>query len=162
MADTTPPRHIVYSVDNWPRRARMRETVDALVDRARLEALIFRLLFIEDDPAEADLLLGQLGSDGWRNFVVVRVATPRDYSERARTGDFDAVLVDLASLERAGVDAFVAAGDLQNGLPLIGLYDGRVAPRDSALDRLDVADWLAKRDVTSNVLTRSVALALER
>lgn len=120
------------------------------------------ILFIEDSPADADLLqeiLDERGNNHWQLHHV-------DYLEAAlqclQTTTFDVILSDLSLPDAQGVSTIQQIQAIAPLIPLIvltGLDDGGMGLE--AL-RLGAQDYLVKGQINYHLLTRSVQYAIER
>ena len=121
-----------------------------------------RVLLVEDNPGDADLLLYQLPVDG---SLPCEVSCANRLSEALAllAGErFDIVLLDLGLPDSSGLETFRSLRHLAARLPIIvltGNSDERVgleAIREGA------QDYLVKGHVDSNLLARSIKYSVER
>ncbi|MFC5344418.1 CHASE3 domain-containing protein [Brevundimonas staleyi] len=118
-----------------------------------------RLLIVEDDADAAEVLRTMLESDG---FAADVAATSREGLSAARTGVYDAVLVDLQLPDADGISLIRAlrAGEQTRDLPVV------VVSADTARGKargrsLEVVDWMEK-PFDQTRLREAVAAIYER
>lgn len=121
-----------------------------------------RVLVIEDDPGDADLLHEMLSEVQSAAFQVDRAATLQAGLERLAKGGIDAVLVDLGLPDSQGLETFGKIHEQALDVPIIvltGLDDDTVALQAV---RNGAQDYLVKGQVDSKMLSRVLRYALER
>lgn len=120
------------------------------------------ILFIEDDPQYAALVVKLLERLSGRGCEVVHVATMKNGLEMLSTGVWDLVLLDLNLPDSLGLDSLVRLRERDQRVPVVvlsGLPEG-----DMALPVLQAGaqDFLAKDSLDKAVLWRSLSLAAQR
>ena len=121
-----------------------------------------RALLIEDNPADARLLVEVLADPGGGDLLLEHVTRLSDGVNRLRQGGIDVVLLDLSLPDAKGLEA---CDRLRGDVPdvpvvvLTGLDD-----RESALQALwgGAQDYLVKGQVDGQVVMRAVRYAIER
>ena len=100
------------------------------------------LLIVEDDADAAEVLRTMLGEDGFRAEIA---ATAREGLAAARTGEYDAVLVDLQLPDADGIGLIRALRShaATRDLPVV-VVSGDVARGRARGYSLEVLDWLEK------------------
>ena len=122
-----------------------------------------RVLLIDDDPVDAELTERALSQVGEPQFATDRAASLASAAERLRSAHYDIALLDLGLPDSARSDTLTQFRSSCSGeIPVIVLTG--LADDAHALEALDhgAQDYLAKDDVTPNVLSRSIRYALQR
>ncbi|MCG8588423.1 MAG: EAL domain-containing protein [Proteobacteria bacterium] len=121
-----------------------------------------RLLLVEDNPGDAELVRIMLGEAWSPRFEVVHTETLRSALERLRDQIFDVVLLDLSLDDAAGLEA-VARLREHGGTPPIVVMTGN---RDQQLAlhaiQQGAQGFLVKGEVGGAQLVRNVLHAIER
>jgi len=121
-----------------------------------------KVLAIEDNPDDAELLRRMLLKAKEPSFTFVQALRLFEGLQLLREGSFDIVLLDLKLPDSEGMDSVLDIRRQYPTLPIIvftGLADDEVALK--AL-HLDVQDYLAKGQIESDLLVRSIRYAIER
>lgn len=121
-----------------------------------------RVLVIEDDPGDADLLHEMLSEVESATFQVDRAATLQAGLERLAKGGIDVVLVDLGLPDSQGLETFAKVHEHALEIPVImltGLDDDTVALQAV---RNGAQDYLVKGQADSKTLSRVLRYAMER
>jgi signal transduction histidine kinase len=129
---------------------------------------VVRVLLVEDNPADADLIQEALADaaldpalDG-PSLQLEQVDRLVEALDRVREGEIDIVLLDLSLPDSQGFDTFVRLERAAPGLPIVvlsGLDDEAMAIRAV---REGAQDYLVKGQVEGKSLTRSIRYAVER
>ena len=122
----------------------------------------FKVLFVEDNPDDAELLMEALRSEGSAHIAVVHLSRLREALEQLKGEDFDIVLLDLGLPDSEGLDTLhhvLANAPDQPVVVLTGLDDEQVGI--SAV-RAGAQDYLVKGKVNGSLLERSLRYAIER
>jgi CheY-like chemotaxis protein len=120
------------------------------------------VLLIEDNPADARLVQALLADSD--TLVITRVETLEAGLEQLRTSPFDAVLLDLLLPDARGVDLIAkvrAAAPSAAVVVLGGQAAGDLLLAQAAI-RKGAQDLVLKRELTTDLLERSLTLAVER
>src|SRR5688500_17903172 len=120
-----------------------------------------KILLIEDNPGDADLVCKTLARTG-RPYEVLCAARLSQGLERIEAEAFDAVLSDLSLPDSFGLQAVTTLSRRAPRLPLVvltSLSDDRTALR--ALDE-GAQDYLNKDQLNEHLLERSIRYAIHR
>lgn len=121
-----------------------------------------KLLLIEDNPGDARLIEEMLAESRDASWEVECAATLSQGLERLESGGWDAVLLDLGLPDNRGLDTLRQAVSIGPNVPVVvltGLKDERVGME--AIHE-GAQDYLVKGRVDSELLSRSLAYAMER
>ncbi|QUS59295.1 hybrid sensor histidine kinase/response regulator [Synechocystis sp. PCC 7339] len=122
-----------------------------------------RILLIEDNPAEARLLQEILKGSPTENFEFKHVQRLGDALAILDRGDkFDIILLDLTLPDSQGLDSLPKLQKHQQQLPVIVLTHHQDEALALEAVRQGAQDYLVKRDVSLDVLLRSVHYAIQR
>jgi DNA-binding response OmpR family regulator len=119
-----------------------------------------KILLIEDNPADARLLLEMLGEVGsrfalsWSKFRLRRPQTP---SER-----FDIVLLDLSLPDSQGVATVARVKYARPNVPIVVLTDQDDDDVATEALRRGAQDYLVKGQIDRRMLLRAIRSAIER
>ena len=130
--------------------------------KKRLDSQRLRILLVEDNPSDAELLAEALSSRTGNAFEITHVERLADASRAAREGSFEIVLLDLGLAETQGLETLVAARAQIEQLPIIvltGMDDDELGVR--AL-QAGAEDYLVKGQVDTRLLVRAIRYAKER
>ena len=121
-----------------------------------------RILLVEDNPGDARLIEELINEDRSGRFDVVVAETLSMAERRLASERWDAILADLGLPDSQGMDTVESLLRHAPGEPLIvltGLDDREFARR--AIQR-GAQDYLAKTQLTAELLVRTVRYAIER
>ncbi len=122
-----------------------------------------RILLVEDNAADADLLREYLPDEGeCSTFELEHVETLAEGLERLSEGEIDAVLLDLNLPDSQGIETFLQMYEECPTMAIIvltGLDDEDVAVEATGSG---AEDYLCKSDLDRRLLTRSIRYAIER
>lgn len=121
-----------------------------------------RILLVEDNLADADLLEEILDESGEAQWVLVHVDKLKEALQALRNERFDVILLDLSLPDKQGVDTITQTYQAAPDLPIVvltGLND-----QDIALEALrqGAQDYLVKGKIDNNLLHRAIHHAIER
>ncbi|HEY9601513.1 MAG TPA: hybrid sensor histidine kinase/response regulator [Allocoleopsis sp.] len=121
-----------------------------------------KILLVEDNPADADLLQELLADVDETQWQVVHVERLKDALQCLIDSQFDVVLLDLSLPDKQGVATVVQTYQAVPDLPILvltGLND-----RVIALEALreGAQDYLVKGKIDSDLLVRAIRYAIER
>ena len=132
----------------------------------------FRLLLVEDNPGdvryieelldEAMARSSPFGGNDRSDLQVVHETRVSEAVERLAGGAFDALLLDLNLPDSGGLDTLDAIRERTTDLPIVvltGLDDREIGVRAI---RRGAQEYLAKDELTEDLLTRSLRHAIER
>jgi two-component system, NtrC family, sensor kinase len=121
-----------------------------------------KILYVEDNPVDVQLLHALLTQAQKREFDIVDAGTLGEALERLDNETFDAALVDLNLPDSMGLDTFYAIASRRPDLAII-VFTG--------LDREDVAmeavragaqEYMIKGELTGELALKSIRYAVER
>ena len=121
-----------------------------------------RLLIVEDNPAEADLVLEMLSDAAPENFQIESVARLSQALTRLENKDMDLVLLDLGLPDSQGLQTFHALWKAAPDIPVIVLTGNDDRELAVAAVRDGAQDYLVKGQVSGSLLARAARYALER
>jgi PAS domain S-box-containing protein len=127
-----------------------------------MEIKTIKLLLIEDDPDDAQLLRLALHRAGGAQFQLETAKNLNEGLARLAQGGIEIVLLDLTLPESSGLDTFKAVQAQAHDVPIIilsGLDDETLA-RNAV--HAGAEDYLVKGRVDSQLITRAVIYAIER
>jgi PAS domain S-box-containing protein len=120
-----------------------------------------RILLIEDNPGDADLIEEMLDEADLR-FDLCRAERLSSGIDQIRVDGFDVILLDLGLPDSQGINTLLALNVHKPGAPIIvltGLADEAVGTRAVTEG---AQDYLIKGQIDKNQLTRSIRYAIER
>ena len=123
---------------------------------------LLRVLLVEDNPGDADLLMELLPRYGTSQLEVECVARLSEAFERVGTDRFDILLLDLGLPDSDGLGTLRAMRRHAARLPIVvltGNNDERVA---LAAIQEGAQDYLVKGEIDYNLLVRSIKYSIER
>ncbi len=123
---------------------------------------LLRVLLVEDNPGDADLIVGLLPGEGPTQFKVECVPQLSEALERVGKDRFDIILLDLGLPDSDGLDTLRDMQRQAAELPIIvltSISDERVA---LAAIQEDAQDYLIKGQIDKQHLSRSIKYAVER
>jgi len=123
---------------------------------------LIRVLLLEDEQAEADLVRRLLGEARRHRFLVNRVERVDRAIEVAREGVFDVALLDLCVADSQGVETFKRFHAEVPVLPVVLLTNLGDEEQAAGAVAEGAQDYLVKRRVDGPLLRRSIRYAIER
>jgi signal transduction histidine kinase/GGDEF domain-containing protein len=123
---------------------------------------MIKVLLIEDDPGDADLLREILSQEKQPAYEVEWVNRLRLGLDRLLQGDIQVVLLDLSLPDSHGLDTVLKVRNQMSNLPVIvltGLDDESLAVKAVGEG---AQDYVVKGTVDGRMLTRSIRYAIER
>lgn len=121
-----------------------------------------RILLIEDNPADADLIEDMLSDAEGACFDIVHTDKLASGLERLEQSEIDIVLLDLSLPDSQGLETFTSVYSKAHKTPIIvlsGLSDETVALKAVSEG---AQDYLVKGKVDRDLLVRAIRYALER
>ncbi|UFS69973.1 response regulator [Geomonas sp. RF6] len=120
------------------------------------------ILIIEDDRAEADLILEMLSDIRKEQFSVHHVDYLAKGLELMKDRSFDCILVDLGLPDSRGLESALSVRRQDPKVPIVVLTV--LNDEESALSslQLDIQDYLIKGEINAAVLTRAIRYARQR
>jgi signal transduction histidine kinase len=123
---------------------------------------MIQVLLIEDNSAEARLLQEILKGDRSREFHLCHVKRLAEAVDRLRQDDFDVILLDLTLPDSQGLDSLDPLLEISPDLPIVVLTNTNDDRLALEAVRRGAQDYLIKREVTLELLSRSLCYAIER
>ncbi len=123
---------------------------------------VLRILLIEDNPADAELIRVFLDERMKSRYVIGHAWNLADGLRQLGQGGLDVVLVDLWLPDSDGPDTFLAVAARAERIPIVvisGVDEEQVA---LTAVRQGAQDYLVKGRVDSELLARSLHFAIER
>jgi len=121
-----------------------------------------RVLLVEDNPWDADLIAELLSVDGTDVFEVDCVDRLSKALAGVSSNRFDIVLLDLGLPDSYGLDALRAMRQHSAGLPIVVLTGNNNEQTVLTAIREGAQDYLIKGQIDKNQLIRSIKYAVER
>ncbi len=121
-----------------------------------------RVLLVEDNPDDAELIRVLLGKSDDPTFIVSHEDRLAGGLDRLRREPFDVVLLDFSLPDSLGLDTFLSVHQTAPRMPVIvltSLDDDELAARAV---REGAQDYLVKREVDTRLLVRSIRYAVAR
>ena len=127
-----------------------------------MNAVLKRILLVEDNPGDVDLIREMLSETGAVSFSVDSVQRLSEALSWLKGHTVDVVLLDLGLPDNQGLDTYLNIKAAAPEVPTI-ILTGNV-DQDTAVTsvREGAQDFLVKGEITGNILTRSIRYALER
>ncbi|MFZ4702027.1 MAG: EAL domain-containing response regulator [Candidatus Methylumidiphilus sp.] len=123
---------------------------------------VFRVLLVEDNPGDADLIDELLPKEGDMGFSVQCVPRLAAALEQVKTNSFDVILLDLGLPDSAGLDTLLAMRKGAAGLPIVVLTGNDDDRMGLAAIRQGAQDYVVKGHVYGPFLSRILRFAVER
>lgn len=127
-----------------------------------MERGLIRVLYVEDNPEDAELLREALKDADSGHLQLVHVSRLDDALQRLKEEDFDVVLLDLGLPDSYGLNTlqrfYILAHD-HPAVVLTGVKDEELA-RSAA--QFGMQDFLVKGQVDGHLLARTIQCAVER
>jgi len=122
----------------------------------------YKILVVEDDPIDAELVSRYLGQSRRPRFTAESVQYLKDAMEALNSKEFDAVLLDLNLPDSFGLEAVDRLRASWTAGPIIVLtgLDEECIGTDAL--RHGAQDYLAKDGLSGHLLSRSIRYAIER
>ncbi len=127
-----------------------------------MESATIKILLVEDNPADADLLSEFLEEADETQWSLVHVEKLKEALQTLRENHFDVILLDLSLPDKQGLATVVQTHETAPDLPIVvltGLND-RVTALEAV--RQGAQDYLVKGKIDSNLLVRAIGYAIER
>ena len=121
-----------------------------------------RILLVEDNPADADLIKDELNAEGEASYSIEVSSRLKDGMERLAVQAFDLVLLDLSLPDCRGLETFLRVFRAHPDVPIVvvsGLDDLSLA---SDAVRSGAQDYIFKGELDSAMLNRAARFAIER
>ena len=125
------------------------------------ESLV-RLLLIEDNPGDADLVREMLDSTSEAKFELSHAARLAEGLALQAGGGYDVVLLDLGLPDSSGLETFYELHATAPWLPVVVLTGSIDSETGVQAVAAGAQDFLVKGTVDGNTLVRRIRYALER
>ena len=128
-----------------------------------LPPICFKVLLIEDNPQEAELiedLLSEIG--GVQRIVLTKVERLSEAQQRLNEEIFDIILLDLSLPDSLGIETVARVQEYGVNVPIVVLTAQNDEELALRLISVGVQDYLVKRKIDSELLIRSLRYARER
>jgi len=127
-----------------------------------MPASSLKILLIEDNLAEARLLLEFLKGAKLKQFTLVHAKRLREALDRLQEDCFDVILLDLTLPDSQGLESLSTLISDAPSLPVVVLTNTNDDELAIEAVRQGAQDYLVKRQVNVEVLVRSLRYAIER
>ncbi len=121
-----------------------------------------RILLVEDNPGDANLIREMLPESGGVNFEFECLPRLSAALGRLEGGGIDLVLLDLGLPDSDGLDGFRRVHDAAPNIPIVVLTGNADDKTATAAVREGAQDYLVKGQVSGGLLVRSILYAVER
>lgn len=121
-----------------------------------------RILVVEDNPADVDLVRETLPEKGGVNFRIESVSRLPDAVSLLERGGIDLVLLDLGLPDSQGLETLRRLIDAAPDIPTVVLTGNNDQELAVCALREGAQDYLVKGQVDGNLLARSARYAIER
>ena len=121
-----------------------------------------RVLLVEDNPADIDLIREMLPETGPVGFRLESVSRLSEAFRRLEGGDIDLVLLDLGLPDSHGLQTFHKLRKAAPDIPMVVLTGNTDQETAIAAVREGAQDYLLKGEVSGSLLGRSAQYAVER
>lgn len=122
----------------------------------------FSLLLVVEDDITASRLDEVLLRPGGSEFVITRVLCVEEALLKLQSDGFDAMLIDLSVEEAIGLDSLMRAKAAASSVPIVVLDYQRDDETAMRAARAGAQDYLAKGEVTPELISRTLVHAIER
>jgi PAS domain S-box-containing protein len=123
---------------------------------------LLRLLLVEDNPGDAELIKEMLPRDGPGSFEIELASRLATAVELARVEHFDLVLLDLGLPDSAGLDTVRAVRRQAPDLPIVVLTGNDDERTGLAAIQEGAQDYVVKGQIPGALLSKVLRYALER
>jgi PAS domain S-box-containing protein len=121
-----------------------------------------RVLFVEDNPADIDLIADMLSETGPVSFRLDSASRLSMALRRLEEGDIDLVLLDLGLPDSSGLQTFHKLRKARPDIPIVVLTGNTDLETALAAVREGAQDYLVKGEVNRSLLVRAARYAIER
>ncbi len=127
-----------------------------------MDDTLIKILLLEDDLDEAEILTSNLSSAERVRFEVTTVQRLGDAIDQLQQTQFDIVLTDLNVLDSSGLDTFTMLHAQVPNIPIIVMTG--MADEELALQAVGAGaqDFLVKGHYSTDLIVRSIRYAMER
>jgi DNA-binding NarL/FixJ family response regulator len=121
-----------------------------------------RLLIIEDNPADADLIEALLEQSTSDRYEIVKTATIAEAIQRLPESIIEVVLLDLSLPDSTGIASVEAIRAVVGNIPIVVLTGADDEQLGLACIEAGAQDYLLKGEIRSIVLRRTIGYAISR
>jgi signal transduction histidine kinase len=121
-----------------------------------------RVLLVEDNPGDADLIVELLSREVFTRLSIKSVSRLSEALEAVAAEVFDVVLLDLGLPDSFGMDTLRAMRQQAAKMPIIVFTGNNDEQAGLAAIREGAQDFLVKGEADRNLLSRSIKYAVER
>lgn len=123
---------------------------------------LLRILLVEDNPGDVDLIREMLTETGTVSFSVESVQRLSEALARLKGNSIDLVLLDLGLPDNSGIDTFLKLRAAAPAMPIIILTGN--TDQEAAITAVSAGaqDFLVKGQISGNLIVRAIRYALER
>ena len=121
-----------------------------------------RVLYVEDNPQDVELLREALKDADCAYLELVHVSRLDDALQRLKEEDFDAVLLDLGLPDSYGLNTLQRFSILAHDHPAVVLSGVRDEQLARSAAQCGIQDYLVKGCMTGPLLARTIRGAIER
>ncbi|HEX3033860.1 MAG TPA: GGDEF domain-containing response regulator [Thermodesulfobacteriota bacterium] len=122
----------------------------------------FKILLVENNPGDADLIREILEEQGTNQFQITHVERLNQAIRCLREDGFDTILLDLLLPDATGIDTFLRLVTLVPEVPIIVLTGLNNEYLASCVLQNGAQDYMIKGQIDGNLLVRSIRYAIER
>ena len=123
---------------------------------------VLRVLLVEDNPGDADLIREMLPERGPVSFTILRASRLSEALDVLRTRDVDVVLLDLGLPDSTGLDTLRVLQPAAPNIPIIVLTGNADDEQAVAAIGEGAQDYLVKGRESAGVLMRHLRFAVQR
>lgn len=127
-----------------------------------MNATCFKLLLLEDNPADADLLQEILAETTSIHYQITWVELLSEAIGKLQQDDFDVVLSDLSLPDAYGLDTVIQIHALVPDMPIVVLTGLEDETQGLEAIRQGAQEYLIKGQIDYNLLMRTIRYAIER
>lgn len=122
----------------------------------------FRLLLVEDNPGDADLVREGLAELLDYNYDLTHVTCLRDAAEAMRSRQVDVAILDLNLPDSVGIETLRRLRQVQGDVPIVLLSGSNSAEMHAQALREGAQDFIGKNEPVPFILARSILYAKEK
>ncbi|MEG4282737.1 PAS domain S-box protein [Microcoleus sp. A006_D1] len=128
-----------------------------------LPPTFFKVLLVEDNPQEAELIEDLLsGISGQQRILLTKVERLSEAQQRLNQETFDIILLDLSLPDSLGIETVARVQEYGVNVPIVVLTAQNDEELALRLISVGVQDYLVKRKIDGELLIRSLRYAIER
>jgi two-component system cell cycle sensor histidine kinase/response regulator CckA len=124
--------------------------------------LPLKILLVEDNPSDADLIQEVLSPNGSNDIKIIWVSRLSEALSRLRANETDLALLDLGLPDSDGIDSVCSVVKAAPHLPIVVLTGCDDETTGIAAVHEGAQDYLFKGEISPNLLLRAIKYAIER